>query len=459
MAVLKSIVQYILNLGPGVFLPIIMLIIGLIVRMKFSKAFSAALTLGVAFVGMNVIINFMTGAVSPAAQSFVKYTGLKLTALDLGWTPVSAISWAWPYAFLMFPIQIVINLIMLAFNWTDCLNVDMWNVWNKVLTCVLVQGVTGSLTLAFIVGAIEVILELKNADLLHNQIYELTKIPGISLPHALGLTAVVLAPLNRLLDFIPGINKIKLDPETLKDKLGIFGENHILGFIIGVLIALFARYNLKDTLTLGVSAAAALTLFPMAATLFIQALLPISDAAGEFMKKRFPGREFYIGLDWPFLAGQSSLWVTLILLVPVTLAMAIILPGNRVLPFGGILNICFGAIAVVITGGNLIRMLILGIISTPLYMYVASYFAPMITNLAKTINTIKIPAGQLITWNGMEAPEFRYVFSMAANIFKGVIFPGLPLLIIYGLLYWWYFKYMVKKEKEAAERINATQNV
>lgn len=456
---LKSIVQYILDLGPGVFLPIIMIIIGLIVRMKFTKALSAALTLGVAFIGMSVILNFMFGAISPAAQAFVKHTGLKLNAIDLGWTPVSAISWAWPYAFLMFPIQIVINLIMLAFKWTDCLNIDMWNVWNKVLTCVLVQGVTGSLTLAFIVGAIEVVLELKNADLLHNQVYEVTKIPGISLPHALGLTAVVLAPLNRLLDFIPGINKLNIDSETLKEKLGVFGENHILGFIIGVLIAVFARYNLKDTLTLGVSSAAALTLFPMVATLFITALLPISDAAGDFMKKRFPGREFYIGLDWPFLAGQPSLWVTTILLVPIILVMAIILPGNIVLPFGGILNICFAAIAVVITGGNLIRMLILGIISTPLYMYVATYFAPMITNLAKNVNTIKIPAGQLITWNGMEAPEFRYVFSMAANMFKGVILPGLPLLIIYVLLYWWYFKYMVKKEKEAAERINATQNI
>jgi len=453
---LKTIIQYILDLGPSVFLPILMIIIGLIVRMKPSKAISAALTLGVAFAGMSVILNFMFDQISPAAQAFVKATGLKLNALDLGWTPVAAIAWSWPYAFLMFPIQIIINLIMLAFKWTDCLNIDMWNVWNKVLTAVLVQGVTGSVTLGLVVGAIEVVLELKNADLLHNQIYELTKIPGISLPHALGLTAVILAPLNRLLDFIPGINRINLNSEALKEKLGIFGENHILGFIIGVLIAIFARYDLKHTLILGVSSAAALTLFPMAATLFITALLPISDAAAEFMKKRFPGRQFYIGLDWPFLAGQPSLWVTTILLVPVILLMAIILPGNIVLPFGGILNICLAATAVVVTGGNLLRMLILGIITTPLYMYVATYFAPMITNLAKQVKTIEIPAGQLITWNGMEAPEFRYVFSVAAKMFKGDILPGLPLLIGYALLYWWYFKYMLKKEKEAAERISAT---
>ncbi|WP_218184423.1 PTS transporter subunit IIC [Thermoanaerobacter thermocopriae] len=72
---LKTIIQYILDLGPSVFLPILMIIIGLIVRMKPSKAISAALTLGVAFAGMSVILNFMFDQISPAAQAFVKATG------------------------------------------------------------------------------------------------------------------------------------------------------------------------------------------------------------------------------------------------------------------------------------------------------------------------------------------------------------------------------------------------
>ena len=71
----------------------------------------------------------------------------------------------------------------------------------------------------------------------------------------------------------------------------------------------------------------------MVSTLFMKALAPISEAAGEFMKKRFPGKELYIGLDWPFLAGHAEVWVTCILLVPVTLLMAVALPGNATLPF------------------------------------------------------------------------------------------------------------------------------
>lgn len=452
---LKNIVNYILGLGPAVFLPALMIVIGLIIRMKFKKAFASALTLGVAFLGMSMVMDFMFGAINPASQAFVKNTGLQLNALDLGWTPLSAIAWAWPYAFFIFPIQIAINLIMLAFGWTNCLNVDMWNVWNKILTAVLVAGVTGSLPAAFIVAAIQVVFELKNADLTQKQVYEITKIPGIALPHSMALFAVVLAPLNRLLDFIPGLKDVDIDANKLKQKIGIFGENHVMGFIVGILIGIFAKYDFKQVLTLGVQSATALMIFPMVAKLFMQALAPISDAAAEFMKKRFPGREFYIGLDWPFLAGQAEMWVTAIILVPVILLMAVILPGNGTLPFGGIINICLVVPALIVTGRNLLRMIILGIISTPIFLYVATYFAPMITDLGKAVGTIKIPENQLITWNGMESPVFRFVFARGANVINGDIV-GVVLLVAWLAIYVWYFKHMKRREEIVGKKLNAS---
>jgi PTS system galactitol-specific IIC component len=451
---LKNIVNYILDLGPAVFLPALMIVIGLVIKMKFKKAFSSALTLGVAFLGMSMVLGFMFGAIGPASEAFVKNTGLQLNALDLGWTPLSAIAWAWPYAFLIFPIQISINLIMLGFGWTNCLNVDMWNVWNKILTAVLVAGVTGSLPAAFVVAAIQVVFELKNADITQKQVYKITKIPGIALPHSMSMFAVVLAPLNRLLDFIPGLKDLDVDAAKLKQKIGIFGENHVMGFIIGILIALFARYNFKQTITLGVQAATALMLFPMVAKLFMQALAPISDAASEFMKKRFPGREFYIGLDWPFLAGQPELWVTAIVLVPVILVMAIILPGNGTLPFGGIINICFAVPALIVTGKNLLRMIILGVVSTPIFLYVATTFAPTITELGRKVGTVEIPANQMITWNGMEMPVFRWVFSQGADIINGN-FGGLAILIGWLVIYAWYYKQMNSREAELEKELSA----
>ena len=49
MEIFQSIIQYILNLGSNVFVPLVILILGLVVGMKLKKAFLAALTLGIAF--------------------------------------------------------------------------------------------------------------------------------------------------------------------------------------------------------------------------------------------------------------------------------------------------------------------------------------------------------------------------------------------------------------------------
>ena len=50
MEMLATVFQGLLDLGAAVFLPIVLFIIGLIVGMKPGKAFSSALTLGVAFI-------------------------------------------------------------------------------------------------------------------------------------------------------------------------------------------------------------------------------------------------------------------------------------------------------------------------------------------------------------------------------------------------------------------------
>src|SRR5512135_2278341 len=109
-----SVIQWVLNLGAAVFLPIIIFILGLVVRLKPVKAFRAALLFGVAFTGMMlVIVSLFYSDIAPAASAMVTRLGLSLHTMDIGWTPAAAIAWAWPLAATMFGVQIAINLIML----------------------------------------------------------------------------------------------------------------------------------------------------------------------------------------------------------------------------------------------------------------------------------------------------------------------------------------------------------
>lgn len=442
MDLIQSIVQYILDMGAPVFVPVIMIIVGLVVKMKFKDAFSSGVTLGVAFVGMSLIIGFMMGSIGPAAQQFVENTGIELNAIDGGWTALAALAWAWPLAFLMFPLQIGINIVMLATKQTNTLNVDLWNVWGKILTAVIVAAISDSIVLAFIVAALQMIIELKVADVNQKQIQKLTQIPGVTSTHSMMLFGVLLNPLNKLLDYVPGMNK-KIDANWLKQKLGIFAENHVMGFIIASLIGVFAQLGVAGTLTLGVQGAAALTLFPMVSKLFMQALSPLSDATSEFMQKRFKGREFYIGLDWPIMAGCNEVWVTAIILIPVMLGLSVVLPGNNVLPFAGIVNLSVAVPALIVTGGNLLRMVVLGVVTTPIFLYLATSFAPIVTDLAKTTKSVEVPAGQMITWSTIEYPDFRYLFAHAAN---GEII-GIAGAVVWLGLFVWYYKVMKNRNK------------
>lgn len=447
MDVLRNIVNYVLDMGAPVFVPLIMLIIALIAKMKFGEAFSSALTLGIAFVAMNLVIGFMMEYIGGAAESLAKNTGVNLTAVDGGWPGMAAISWAWPFAFLMFPLQLGINIAMLVLNWTKTLNVDMWNVWAKIFTAVMVSYISGSIIAGFVVAAIQIVVELKFGDAIGKRVEEITGIPGVTVPHFMALIAVIMYPLNKILDYIPIFNK-EIDADYLKDKNGILGENHVMGAIIGLILGLVSGYGVQRSLVLAVQAGTALLLFPMISKLFAQALSPISDAISETMRKRFNGKEIFIGLDWPIIAGRSELWVAVTLTIPVFLIAAIFLPNNGVLPFAGIINLSFVIGAILLTKANLLRSIVLGMITTPIFLYAATYFAPYITQLATSTGAVAIESGKMLTWSSMGIPDFIFVFSKAAQLNWWAILLAIVWLGLFVLLY----KDIMKKDGQQAEK-------
>lgn len=129
-----------------------------------------------------MVMNFLTSNVGTAAQAFVKNSGFQLPALDMGWAAMLGFTWQWKYAFLMFPIQIGINFVMLLMNWTNTLNLDMWQVVNKIFTAYIVTVISNNPVLGFAVASVQVVLELKNGDVIKRQIQEITGVPGSRFP-------------------------------------------------------------------------------------------------------------------------------------------------------------------------------------------------------------------------------------------------------------------------------------
>lgn len=417
MEILSNVINYILGMGAAVFMPLLMFVIGLSMKMKVKDAFKAGLTIGIAFTGMSLLIDFMGNTMGGAAKSMSQNTGIDLPAVDIGWPGAASITWAWPLAFLVFPLQVFINVIMLVTKQTKTINVDLWNVWNKIFSAVLVSYFTNNVILGFAAASILIFLELKIGDAWQPEVERLTGIPNVTVPHFISLFAVILYPVDQLLKKIPFLRK-ELDSSAIRDKIGIFGENSVMGAIIGLGLGILAGYDVQQVLTLAVQAATALTLFPMVSKLFSEALSPISDAVSDFMKRKYgQDADIYIGLDWPILGGRNELWVAVIITIPFLLLFSLILPGNKVLPFAGIINLSFVVAALLLTNGNLIRMIIHGIWTAPIFLYGATYFAPYMTRLAEETGTLA-SGQQMIGWSTFEGPILRYLL---VNGFNGDI--------------------------------------
>lgn len=86
--------DYILSLGGTVFVPIIMIIIGLIFRIPWLQAVKAGVTVGIGFVGMGLVIVMAIDSLSPPIKVMIERFGLTLHVFDVGAGPASGVGYA-----------------------------------------------------------------------------------------------------------------------------------------------------------------------------------------------------------------------------------------------------------------------------------------------------------------------------------------------------------------------------
>lgn len=379
-----QVIKFILDLGATVMLPIIIFLLGVALGQKPGKAFRSGLTIGIGFVGIGLVIGLLMSNLGPAAQATVKRLGIELTVVDVGWPAAAAIAFASKVGALVIPVGLAVNLLMLVTRTTRTVNIDLWNFWHYAFTGALVTAATGSLGLGVAAAAVNAAIVLKLADWTAPMVQEFYGIPGISLPHGFSAAYVPIAlPLNALIDKIPGINKINADADSIQRRFGVFGEPVVLGLILGIILAILAGYDVKGSLQLGVSMAGVMLLMPRMVKILMEGLVPISESARDLMQKRFKGAQFYIGLDSAVAVGHPAAIATALVLVPITIFLAAVIPGNKVLPFGDLATIPFMvAMIAPIVRGNVFRSVLIGVVVIGAGLLIATNVAPLHTQAA-----------------------------------------------------------------------------
>lgn len=383
-----SLLESFVDLGAVIVLPILIFIFGIVLGAKWGKAFVSALTVGIGFIGLNLVIELLTNNLGPAAQEMVERFGLNLTVIDVGWPAAAAISYGTVLGTLAIPIGVAINVILLIFGLTKTLNVDIWNIWHAAFIASLVYALTGSFAMGLFATIVYLLMILLFGDMLGPIINSFYGFPNLTFPHGTAAPGFVIAlPFEWLFNRIPGIKNWKADPDTIQQRFGIFGNSAVMGFLIGLVIGLLAGYNVAELGQLSVSTAAVMILLPRMVSLLMEGLTPISEAANDFVKKRFPGRELYIGMDAALSVGHPAVLSSSLILVPITIFLAVILPGNRTLPFGDLATIPFlVCLMAPVFKGNIIRTVISGTFYMISVLYITSWVAPLVTTAAVSAN-------------------------------------------------------------------------
>ncbi|MDY3035425.1 MAG: PTS transporter subunit IIC [Absicoccus sp.] len=414
-----AVLNYILGMGSSVVMPIIITILGLILGEKFSKAFRAGLTIGIGFIGINLVVGLMGQYITPATQAMVERFGLNLEVIDVGWPVSSSIAFATNIVPFVFITCFVINIIMLAFNWTKTLDIDIWNYWHFILTGSLIQYMTGSMIWGIIGSGITFIIIVKFADMTAPLVQDYFGLPGISLPHTETVSwAPIFILLDKVYDKIPGLRSVNLDGEAISEKLGFLGEPMILGVILGAAIGVMAGEDLAGVVTIAVNMAAVMFILPRMVSILMEGLMPLSEDAKNFMNKRFPGKEVYIGLDAAVATGSPMVISSALIMIPITLLLSFILPGNKVMPLVDFSTIPFFMIwPVVASKGNLLRALISGTLMMICILYIATDLAPTVTSIAKSVDFAFPEGAKYVSSLDIGAHLVPYIIAKVISIF------------------------------------------
>lgn len=426
-------ISYVLNtLGPSVVIPIIIFVLCMVFRMPIGRSIRAAITIGVGFIAIGIVITLLVNTLGPAAQAMVKNIGVKLDVIDVGWPVAAAISFGTssvvPWVFVL---GIALNLLLIVVRFTKTLDVDMWNYWHFIFTAAFVQVITGNLFIAIALALITELIVLKLADISAPVVQDYYGIPGISLPHT---ETVSWSPigwvLNKALDRIPGLNKLHADTGTIQERYGVAGEPMIVGLVLGLLIGLLAYFPgfatdfggaFAHILTTGITLGAVMLVLPRMVAILMEGLVPLSEGAQTFISERFPGRELYIGLDAAIVIGFANNMTVGLIMVPITLILAIALSFiglNHVLPFTDLAVLPFLVIwANTWSRGNVIRGVIIATIFMMGILSVGTFLAPMTVVLAKGAH-FALPAGAVSISSldsGAHLIPFILVFSFAVG--------------------------------------------
>ena len=419
LEILKAVID---NFGSAIVVPFIIFLIALIMKVKPAKAFMSAMYAGVALEGFTLIIGAYTPIIAPLVERMSGVmsgiTGVQLNTFDVGWQATSVVAFATSAGMIYLGLGILLQTVLFVVKWTNIFQPsDLWNNYSYIVWGAMVIYATDSFLLGIACMVLLNLYSLLISELVAKRWSDYYGYPNCTIiaMHNVepAIFAIVADPIFNFL----GLNKVKINADSIGQKLGFIGEPMTLGFLIGLGIGVLGNLALLDTfagwgstLQCAIATAAIMAIVPKVASMFAQAFAPITEAARAFMKS--DEREWYIAVNDAVGYGESTTLTSGLLLIPIMIVIAVILPGNQVLPVVDLLAIPYmvqGLVAVY--RGNMAKILLGGAIWFSVGLLMCTYTAPLFTDVARSAGfAIPAAAAMITSFNILGKPALGLVF-------------------------------------------------
>ena len=441
------------TLGAIVLIPVILFIICKIAGVTTEKSFRSALLCAVGLQGFNLVINSYGAIVAPVVQQMVDATGgaVQLNVLDTGWQSTSVIAYSTTVGILFIGVVLVLQLVLFLVKWTDVFMAsDLWNNYSFMVWGSMLFALTKNMGLAMALMILQLLYILLFSEVIAKRWSNHYQYPNCCMTAPHHMEAVPFAMFaNWVLNLI-GLNKIKVDAASIQKKFGLFGEPMVIGLIVGFIIGIIG--NLQQIATLAgwgsicavaISTAAIMVVFPKVGGVFASAFTYLTEAFRAKAAKSGEGREWYLAVNDAAGYGETNTLTAGVLLMPIMLGLAFILPGNRMLPMADLVALPYCVEVFVCTShGNVVKSIIMGAIWWSIGMIIFSGLAPTFTQVAVETG-FQLPASAVYigSLGIMTKPFMLLLFYAAWKLgFAGIAI----LLVVYFVVY-----FLFKKNRQA----------
>ncbi|MDT7013245.1 PTS galactitol transporter subunit IIC [Lactobacillus sp. PFC-70] len=429
---LQAFMNVFTTLGDTVVVPVIIFIVALFLRVKPKTAMMSSLLVGVGLTGFGWIINAFTPVVTKIINQMIKNTGINLPVVDTGWQTSALASFHSSVGISFFIIGLILEVILFLIGYTKVFfPTNLWQNWGFMIWGAIAYTVTGNFWLSLGLSIFMMLYILVVAEIQADRYSDYFKISNgtTSALHNMenAVPAILLDPLWNLI----GLNKLHLTPDVLKKKLGVFGEPTFIGAVLGIIIGFLGNFKHLGSLaawgqilTFGVQLAAVMTIFPLVAHLFGNAFKPLTDEITERYSREktqttseddalHSKKRWFLAVDDGVGYGESATIISGVILIPIVVILAFLLPGNKTIPVVDLVSIPFMVESMVaIFRGNIAKIICTGTVWLGIGLYASSYMAPMYTEAVSHYGVAAATgAAMIVSFNVLARPLNVVIFA------------------------------------------------